>query len=51
MTVLEYNQAVKRLSQLMSESNLQETDQSELEKILDAIDNFSEIDFSKINNN
>ncbi len=51
MTVIEYNQAVKRLSQLMSESNTEETASLELEKILDAIDNFSEIDFSKISKN
>ena len=51
MTVLEYNQAVKRLSQLMSESNFEESNTTELEKILDAIDNFSEIDFSKISKN
>lgn len=51
MTVLEYNQAVKRLSQLMSEANLEDNEKSELEKILDAIDNFSEIDFSNIRNN
>ncbi len=51
MTVLEYNQALKRLSQLMSESNPQEKQESELEKILDAIDNFSDIDFTKIKSN
>ncbi len=45
MTAIEYNQAVKMISQLLSESNLKDQQRLELESNLDAIDNYFNLDF------
>jgi hypothetical protein len=45
MNVIEYNEAVKMISKLLSESSLQEHQRSELESNLDAIDNYFSLDF------
>lgn len=45
MTVVEYNQAVKMISQLLSESNLKDQQRQELESNLDAIDNYFSLEF------
>lgn len=45
MTVLEYNQAVKMLAKLISETNLKEEERTMLESNLDAIDNYFDMEF------
>ncbi len=45
MTVVEYNQALKMISKLISETNLKEEERIVLESNLDAIDNYFSLEF------
>lgn len=51
MTVLEYDQVVRRLTELMNESKLQENEKTELESILDKIDEYNSLEYLKAREN
>jgi len=51
MTVLEYDQVVRRLTELMNESTLEEKQKSEMESILDTIDNYNSLEYLKAREN
>jgi len=51
MTVLEYDHVVTRLTELMSESLLQEREKVELEFLLDSIDEYNSLEYLKAREN
>lgn len=51
MTVIEYDQVVKRLTELMSETKLKEIEKTELESILDSIDEYNSLQYLKAREN
>ena len=51
MTVLEYDHVVTRLTELMSESLLQEREKLELESLLDSIDDYNSLEYLKAREN
>lgn len=51
MTVLEYDQAVLRLTELMNESLLHGKEQAELESLLDNIDEYNSLEYLKAREN
>ncbi len=51
MTVLEYNQVVRRLTELMNESTLREKEKTEMESILDTIDAYNSLEYLKAREN
>ena len=51
MTVLEYNQVVRRLTELMNEPTLKENEKSEMESILDTIDHYNSLEYLKAREN
>lgn len=51
MTVLEYDQVVRRLTELMNEPKLKEDEKSELESILDKIDEYNSSEYLKAREN
>jgi hypothetical protein len=51
MTVLEYEHAVMRLTELMNEPLLQEREKIELESLLDIIDDYNSSEYLKAREN
>ncbi|MFT6716391.1 MAG: hypothetical protein ACJA0Q_001030 [Saprospiraceae bacterium] len=51
MTVLDYDLAVTRLTELMNESMLQEREKIELESLLDSIDEYNSLEYLRAREN
>lgn len=51
MTVLEYDKVVRRLSELMATSSLKASETTELEAILDSIDEYNSLEYLKAREN
>lgn len=51
MTVIEYDQVVRRLTELMNVARLKEIEKTEMESILDTIDEYNSSEYLKAREN